>query len=246
MNVFGSDSDEEPPPKRVKVKPLLVRPSLPQDENAQNETLLSESESEIAAYNPFNGPSHPATAAGGQSILNNESIGFQMMQKMGFKVGEGLGKEPFTAITEPIQVHAKKGRAGIGSTTVAHDPTNWAPSTESEYRESTRSKYQEAIDRATVEKLQRFCFRASGEDLAVADGSLAAEDVNPLWRPTVDSNGPIVDSGEPTQSTEEELDSLLTYAREIHFYCPFCSVQYDDEADLAANCPGKARAAHPS
>lgn len=46
-------------------------------------------------------------------------------------------------------------------------------------------------------------------------------------------------------TTNEQLLKLLTYSRQAYFYCPYCSVRYEDEKDMQDNCPGPFETDHP-
>lgn len=42
-----------------------------------------------------------------------------------------------------------------------------------------------------------------------------------------------------TSATDEDhLSRILAHCRQVYFYCPYCGVRYEDEADLQENCPG--------
>ncbi|CAI9555384.1 unnamed protein product [Staurois parvus] len=45
--------------------------------------------------------------------LSNENKGFALLQKMGYKTGQALGKQGH-GIVEPIPLNIKTGRSGIG------------------------------------------------------------------------------------------------------------------------------------
>jgi hypothetical protein len=51
-----------------------------------------------------------------KSIIESEktNIGLNMMKKMGFKIGESLGKQGTSGIIEPIGIKMKTGREGLG------------------------------------------------------------------------------------------------------------------------------------
>ncbi|XP_065071946.1 angiogenic factor with G patch and FHA domains 1-like [Rhopilema esculentum] len=55
-----------------------------------------------------------ATKASVKKMIPSENKGHQMMQKMGWKVGEGLGKQS-TGITEPINVVVREKNKGLGT-----------------------------------------------------------------------------------------------------------------------------------
>ncbi|GAA97944.1 uncharacterized protein L969DRAFT_52665 [Mixia osmundae IAM 14324] len=63
-----------------------------------------------------------------------------------------------------------------------------------------------------------------------------------------DEDGPKITSA--TRDSFSALDArtrlsmTLDYLRETHHYCFWCGAKYDDEADMASNCPGEAEADH--
>lgn len=58
-----------------------------------------------------------ATASVDESIpVTNK--GFKMLSKLGWKKGQGLGKNSDNAIVEPIKVHGNSGTTGLGNTSL--------------------------------------------------------------------------------------------------------------------------------
>ena len=45
-------------------------------------------------------------------------------------------------------------------------------------------------------------------------------------------------------TVSEKLGLLLTYLRLEHFYCLYCGISYNDEEDMAQNCPGPTKEDH--
>lgn len=109
------------------------------------------------------------------------SIGLQMMQKMGFKLGDTLGKEDEVgttrALSEPISVRVKTDRKGIGATRVPETVSFH----QDEFRMTAKEKHTEMKNKKYLLQLQRFCFHESGDDIAISEG-LDVDNVNVMWR----------------------------------------------------------------
>lgn len=183
-NIFDNESsEEEPEVKKTKKLPVgsTDDASVPTEPGRRNSTLDSGSESDIDYMTmELQDTTRPAdTTAPKKASINTpitSSIGLQMMQKMGFKLGDSLGKQN-TAILEPISVKVKTDRKGIGATKVPHTVT-FRPE---EYRMTAKEKLDEAKNRKYLLQLQRFCLHESGDDIAISEG-LDVEKVNILWR----------------------------------------------------------------
>lgn len=44
--------------------------------------------------------------------------------------------------------------------------------------------------------------------------------------------------------TREKLEIITLYLRKVHLYCIWCGIKYENETDLAENCPGQTRDDH--
>lgn len=262
---FGDSSDSEPesaPVVRKKLKlPLRAiestvhfaqepKNNLIEDKSESEDDFELEEEAKVVV---------PPKATLETSILLSGSVGLAMMQKMGFKVGDTLGKAGTKAIIEPIAVTVKRDRLGLGGTTMKYRE---APRVSiDEYRSHALKKHSETKNKQLVVKLQRFCYQSSGDDTKVFDG-MNIKDVQVMWRSVAlpKPNGRVllfneveVQEADPDPEMEafealdvqEKLLKLMHVARGEYHYCPFCSTCYDDAEDMANTCPGPLEENHP-
>lgn len=112
------------------------------------------------------------------------SIGLKMMQKMGFKLGDTLGKTNDAGhLVEPLKVTPRLGRKGIGATHGGGKTTQrFHPASVQEYRESAKDKHEAARKKKTLVQLQKFCFAESGDEIKVFENTATIEEVNVMWR----------------------------------------------------------------
>lgn len=119
----------------------------------------------------------------------NTSIGLSIMQKMGFKVGDTLGKNDSSygdKLKVPIDVHTRLGREGIGSkpnpdtkrgfTYINVDLVN--------YREHLKKSFSLSKLTNLIQKLQKICFEQSGDydKLMDAPEKFEVKHVNIYWK----------------------------------------------------------------
>lgn len=259
-NVFGSSDSEESEhePSQKPLKKLKIESEPPLDKTEPHEDYMSFPVEEIATK--------PATkkASLDTSLFNESSVGLSIMLKMGFQVGESLGSSG-TALTEPIRVVPKKGRLGIGATSRIEQSYEEEKASKEVFVENRQLKHQQQREANAVSKLQRFCFRMSGDDDKVECKADAAK-VHYLWRSValqsvseLPSKRIMIDQTveEPEEESvdgelmefeakqpAEQLIELIDFSRKTYSYCLYCLVQFDDPEDMAANCPGPDEKAH--
>lgn len=261
-NVFGTsdDSESEPelesrPVKKLKLKALS--PAIPTNDEAEYwedyKTLpLSEEEADSNCKE-----TSQVRASLNTSLIEQNSIGLSMMQRMGFKVGDTLGRTA-NAQKEPIRVVAKNDRLGIRVKSLIKSEGKSESEAMERYVEQRLEKQIRRNAEINVLQLQRFCFKASGDDEAIQSGERMGN-INVLWRSlAMLMNGKArkgrvlidqeaeeeeedldeeVEAFQAKKSTEQLLD-LITYSRDNFHYCLYCLVQFDNAEDLRAHCPG--------
>lgn len=266
--MFPQDSsDSEPehrPPKRIKkfVPPNSMAYNEQQSSRGPSGVACRSSSDELSDvdFDPEGLPSAltqtdtsqgpPRKSSISRSILTPKSLGFQMMQKMGYVENTtlGAGNNP-NALAEPISVSKRPARGGIGTKKEAKLLLEkFSADRSDEYRHFSKSNMAVRGAKATIEKLQSFCLYASGEDLHLQESSY--DDINVLWRDYArrlnqDEEIQSRTGVESLQLVQAQLSGLLSYSRANFFYCPYCGVQYDDAQGLASQCPGPAEALHP-
>ncbi|KAM9063279.1 G patch domain-containing protein 11 isoform 3-T6 [Sarcophilus harrisii] len=157
-----------------------------------------------------------------KSALGSENKGFALLQKMGYKSGQALGKSG-SGIVEPIPLNIKTGRSGIGHETLIKRKA-----------EEELENYQRKIHlrKQTEEKAAdqfRLRLKSKKEELKLeSDLKRSQRACHQL----------------DTQKVLEKLEILTRYLREEHQYCIWCGTTYEDEEDLSLNCPGPTSADH--
>lgn len=196
-----------------------------------------------------------------QSSLSNENKGFALLQKMGYKAGQGLGKEGAGRV-DPIPLNIKTDRGGIG---MEEMKKRKAEEELEHYRQKVRAKQQNE-----TKSLEDFRSRVRTErEERKIDGDLrrsqrACEQLDSQKGITVpredwywpkanaddedDSLKEVEEEEEEEEITEltsfDKLHILTSYLRGVHFYCIWCGTTYNDEEDLCSNCPGETAADH--
>lgn len=263
-NLFDESSEDEAPVivKRTKKKFELPK-IVPNDEDVigKEEPIEEVDLSDIIV--PHINEEKNAKKSMHSSLFDLSSIGLSMMKKMGFNVGESLGKESKKVEQKPIIVETKNDKLGIGAkpkpkVVILRDDqeTGDANSTD-EFVDRMIIERKSRKLRMTIDNVMKYCFEISGDSDKWFENKDINE-VNQLWRSyakqllarderkgrvlvaTETRNEPVLPI-EPTVDVllqEEKLILLLEYLREVHLYCFFCGVVYTNEKDMSDNCPG--------
>nr|XP_046257614.1 G patch domain-containing protein 11-like isoform X3 [Scatophagus argus] len=192
-----------------------------------------------------------------QNSISNENKGFALLQKMGYKAGQGLGKEGAGRV-DPIPLNIKMDRGGIGMEEakkrkaeeelehyrqkVRAKQQNETKSLE-DFRSRVRTEREERKIEGDLRRSQRAC-----EQLDSQKGiTVPREDWYWPKAETDDEEDAIEEEGEEDiveLTSFDKLHILTSYLRGIHFYCIWCGTTYNDEEDLCSNCPGDTAADH--
>eukprot|EP00051_Salpingoeca_urceolata_P034942 m.27398 g.27398 ORF g.27398 m.27398 type:complete len:279 (-) comp8532_c0_seq1:61-897(-) len=190
--------------------------------------------------------------------LDQSNKGFQLLAKMGFKAGSGLGKRE-SGRTEPVAVQLKQGRQGLGREALLaarqrvkvmarqRKRQDLELST-SEFRRRMQQKFSQKTLERDLTNAQRAC-----EQLDMKAGVERTE----LWplraapeKPLQDDDMPL-QHYEPPEPTEfetlevgERLQVVAEYLRSAHMYCTWCGIQFNDAEHLARACPGNTAEDH--
>ncbi|XP_017104634.2 G patch domain-containing protein 11 [Drosophila bipectinata] len=199
--------------------------------------------------------------------LTSENKGFQLLAKMGYKAGTGLGKQPDARI-EPVGISIKSGRGGLGREAAvaelkakrqelrrAHllQKAGIQPgeeiSTEA-YRRRATQKAEERKLMYDIKRCQQTC-----ESLDLKEG-IAEPDMEFFWPPKPKEEVEETEDGEEQPEEEEEqaeedaytpseqLEMLTSYLRTAYTFCYWCGTHYTSKDDLDSNCPGLTRDDH--
>ncbi|KAH8243940.1 hypothetical protein KR032_011581 [Drosophila birchii] len=249
-----------------------VRPSLVQDRGKKRQIEVQTKKEEHRKRQ------REATAASGtvdnarlqQSLsqpLSADNKGFQLLAKMGYKAGSGLGKQP-DARKEPVGITIKSGRGGLGREAAIAELAAkrqemrrahllQKAGIESSEEVSTEAYRRRATQRAEERKLQydiRRC-QQTCESLDLKAG-VSEPDLDFFWPPKPkekeDSNDEDSDEAKEEEETPkeelytpaEQLELLTGYLRTAYSFCYWCGTHYEGSADLDSNCPGLTRDDH--
>ncbi|KAH8340725.1 hypothetical protein KR059_005307 [Drosophila kikkawai] len=249
-----------------------VRPSLVQDRGKKRQIEVETKKEEQRKKQ------REATAAFGtvdnarlqQSLsqpLSADNKGFQLLAKMGYKAGAGLGKQP-DARKEPVGITIKSGRGGLGREAAIAELAAkrqelrrahllQRAGIESGAEISTEAYRRRATQKAEERKLQydiRRCQQTCESLDLKAD--VTAPDLEFFWppKPKEDDDSDAEEEHDPPEEEEtpkeelyspaEQLELLTGYLRTAYSFCYWCGTHYEDSADLDSNCPGLTRDDH--
>ncbi|KAK2824098.1 hypothetical protein Q5P01_021273 [Channa striata] len=194
-----------------------------------------------------------------QSSISNENKGFALLQKMGYKAGQGLGKQGAGRV-DPIPLNIKTDRGGIGMEEMkkrkaeeelenyrqkVHAKQQNETKSLQDFRSRVRTEREERKIEGDLRRSQRAC-----EQLDSQKGiTVPRED---WYWPKADVDDEADEFKEEEEEEEEiveltsfdKLQILTSYLRGVHFYCIWCGTTYNDEEDLSSNCPGDTAADH--
>ncbi|KAL7889597.1 hypothetical protein AOLI_G00018550 [Acnodon oligacanthus] len=191
-----------------------------------------------------------------QSSLSNENKGFALLQKMGYKAGQGLGKEGSGQV-EPIPLNIKTDRGGIGMEQLKKRKAEeklesfrkkvqvkqlMEKKSLEDFRDRKKTEREKRRTEGDLRKSQRAC-----EHLDSQKGINIPKD-SWYWPDVISDEAEHIEQESSTEGNEDEDEEELTpldklqyvtsYLRGVHFYCIWCGTAYNDEVDLSSNCPG--------
>jgi hypothetical protein len=209
--------------------------------------------------------------AGLAAPLAEENKGFQMLARMGYQAGQGIGATGDGRV-EPVAVDLKQNRLGLGAVNKsaarreAQRQQEVALATQQHERqqqavgelEQQRTKYQQrAAGQFAARNVDRHL--RAGQAACLTLDTQAGVESNVMWRRDQDDAPPAPGDGEEEEAqggdheqqqawevlpSEEKLGQLTEYLRTQHCYCIYCAVRYSNAQDLAENCPGLDDADH--
>ncbi|CAG6017640.1 G patch domain-containing protein 11 [Menidia menidia] len=193
-----------------------------------------------------------------QSAISNQNKGFALLQKMGYKAGQGLGKEGAGRV-DPIPLSIKTDRGGIG---LEELKKRKAEEELEHYRHKVQAKKQNETksledfrSRVRTEREERKIegdLRRSQLSCEQLDSQKGITIPREAWywpKSNVDDEEDDLEEEDEEEDIVEltsfdKLQILTSYLRGVHFYCIWCGTAYNDEEDLCSNCPGNTAAEH--
>ncbi|XP_031560976.1 G patch domain-containing protein 11-like isoform X2 [Actinia tenebrosa] len=189
---------------------------------------------------------------GMSTALDSTNIGFALLQKMGYKKGTGLGKEG-TGRAEPIPISLKSDRGGLGRDVHVKRQQEIREKLFEE-REKKRSKLQEIkqedfrkhmsnkfVDKtiqSDLYKSQKACEQLDTAKELTCKEAWFWPEIKKEEEEEEEEEEATENTNEPELEPYEKLIQLTQYLRTQHYYCIWCGITYNDESDLAQNCPG--------
>ncbi|XP_044265718.1 G patch domain-containing protein 11 [Tribolium madens] len=233
-----------------------VRPGLVFNRTTKRKYELEKKKQELLAKKPKNSKEREEELRqqGLNTAISNDNKGFKLLEKMGFKQGQGLGKSQ-SGITEPIKIEFKSGKSGVGLENHFKEKVTKKKLYKEETLEKKMDAFHTNIKNKQAQKL--LCKDFVKAQRACEDLDLRKNTVEPIqefyWtRETIKKKRSVEDEEEEEQfneefdsyCTEENLSELIHYLRSLHLYCMFCAFVATDEDDLKTNCPGPNRSDH--
>lgn len=196
----------------------------------------------------------------GLSVAISSGKGFDMLQRMGYKQGQTIGKTS-EGIIEPIGISIKLGRGGLGREVAMKElnikrlevkqkrldqgNNSGDTLTTEEYRKQLSQKSDRRHIEGALRNCQKACERLDREDKI-------KQPVLIWFWPQYDNEVPNMktdddedndasdddDDGQVDYEPHEKLGMLTKFLRTTYNYCHWCGVRYTDTTDLMENCPG--------
>ena len=173
--------------------------------------------------------------------ISNESFGMKMLQKMGFKPGDGLGKDA-EGIKEPIPIKLKYDKVGIG-----HEEEEKRQREESEYEKNIRILRNQLYYNMKKQQYDQHVRQKADRKNLLKDLRQAQSAIEMLDEENGKGRNPLLLSGDDDCDVEVLtgcLEKMIRYLRSTYFYCIYCGCAYEDEVDMNMNCPGWGRDVH--
>ncbi|GLV43310.1 uncharacterized protein CBL_14012, partial [Carabus blaptoides fortunei] len=185
--------------------------------------------------------------AGLNAKLPESNKGFELLKKMGYKPGIGIGKSE-AGPSNPLNIVKKSNRLGLGFANKTKQETPPPETSTDDFRARLKRKREMSDLKHTYSKLQRMCF-------VYDDSDLIGKPLYKWFWPDKGSSDSATDSNsdEDEEKKPEILDSLELerrnhcigeYLREKYLYCQFCQSMFCDDNDMNKNCPGPTKEDH--
>ncbi|BDA45554.1 probable G patch domain-containing protein 11 [Coccomyxa sp. Obi] len=186
--------------------------------------------------------------------LSAQTKGFQLLAKMGYKEGEGIGKSVKGRVA-PIAVDLKSGRTGLGVDEGRKRQREAAKLVKEAQDAKRRRGIEDLRSDYITKQAASFADRQAERHLAQARKVCETLDrrkgitENVMWPVE-----PVSDGDEKEDEVKEgsweslpaagKLSDVLTCLRMRHFYCLFCGCQYESRDAMEESCPGATEDVH--
>ncbi|XP_064428193.1 G patch domain-containing protein 11 isoform X2 [Mirounga angustirostris] len=184
-----------------------------------------------------------------KNALGCENKGFALLQKMGYKSGQALGKSGKSGLGHEALLK-RKAEEKLESYRRKIHMKNQAEETAAEqFRLRFKHKHDEVKLEGDLRRSQRACQQLDTQKniqfpreawywLGLEEETEEEEEEEEEKEPDED------EYKSEDLSVLEKLQILTGYLREEHLYCIWCGTAYEDKEDLSSNCPGPTSADH--
>ncbi|KAK9303153.1 hypothetical protein QLX08_005100 [Tetragonisca angustula] len=186
--------------------------------------------------------------AGLSSAITSSNKGYEMIMKMGYKPGHGIGKTE-SGRTEPIGLEIKLDRQGLGKEIVKKERKRKDNLLNDRLDNKSMKDFRDRIAQKRTEQLLKTDLYKSQKVCQKLDMQQEIEKPRETWfwlpqDDEDDTDNSDTEEDDDSLSVDEKLEILTKYLREKYFYCIWCGVAFLDEDDLRDNCPGSTRNDH--
>eukprot|EP01101_Sappina_pedata_P000795 TRINITY_DN10978_c0_g1_i2.p1 TRINITY_DN10978_c0_g1~~TRINITY_DN10978_c0_g1_i2.p1 ORF type:complete len:248 (-),score=55.38 TRINITY_DN10978_c0_g1_i2:10-753(-) len=176
-------------------------------------------------------------AHGLSAPIDQTNKGFQLLQKMGFKQGPGLGLAK-AGLAEPLKVFIKSGKSGLGleeekerkAEEQFHQRVKFTEELQQDFRARAKTRFEQRKTYSQLKKMTDAC-RQLDEAKQIQD--------NPLLFKSPEDGAEEDDSEAFQEDPVVLLERLEDYLRDEHAYCFFCGCSFESQEKLGQECPGK-------
>ncbi|XP_075563158.1 G patch domain-containing protein 11 isoform X7 [Pelecanus crispus] len=178
-----------------------------------------------------------------KSALGNENKGFALLQKMGYKSGQALGKSGRSGLGHEELKKRKAEEKLENYRQKLHMKKQANEQAADQFRIRFKNKQEERKMEGDLRKSQRACQQLDMQkDIDVPKETWYW--LEPEEEDKKDEEDKEDECKNSDLSVSEKLHILTAYLREEHFYCIWCGTTYEDSKDLSSNCPGDSAADH--
>lgn len=179
-----------------------------------------------------------------QQPLSKNNIGYQLLKKMGYSDGDGLGKDG-SGIKEPIELTIRSHNSGVGieiksKSQIVEEHKKKSEERMKQFDKNVKVYYDRVKEKGQMKLFLRDMHNAQ-RTCQHLDESKGIER-NKFWlSEDGESDGFEYECSEDVQ---RDLNVLLKYLRNTHNYCFYCGCEYDSPEELSEKCPGITRKDH--
>ncbi|XP_065747354.1 G patch domain-containing protein 11 isoform X5 [Phocoena phocoena] len=182
-----------------------------------------------------------------KNALGCENKGFALLQKMGYKSGQALGKSGKSGIGHEALLKRKAEEKLESYRRKIHMKKEVEERAAEQFRMRLKNKQDEMKLEGDLRRSQRACQQLDTQK------NIQVPRETWYWlrleEETEEEEEEEKEQDEDEYKSEdlsvlEKLQILTSYLREEHLYCIWCGTAYEDKEDLSSNCPGPTSADH--